>query len=154
MIENESDDGVEPRCPSNLSLMAQDGEAMRFCRFTVPSADIYPLTLRFEGHLGSTPSSLSFSIIGKSSAFGVYSQSLNLYDWTKGLFEPNTNSTALLSKTYGRMDCFPWSEAWRYVRPSDKKVMALVRVKVIGVEASAGWPADYDRAWFTYEPGV
>lgn len=136
------------------SLAVEDAEAMRFCRFIVPNAEVYPITVRFEGHLSAMPSTLCFSVVGKSAAFGQYVQSLNLYDWTKNLYEPNTNSTSPLPKTNLRMDCYPWGDASRYVRGSDKKVMGLVRVRVVGLEVSLGWPVDYDHVWFSYEPAA
>lgn len=136
------------------SLAVEDGEAMRFCRFLVPNAEVYPITVRFEGHLSSAPSALRFSVVGRSAAMGTYVQSLNLYDWTKNLYEPNTNATAPLRKDYGRMDCYPWGDASKYVRPLDRKVMGLVRVRVIGLEISLGWPAEYDHVWFSFEPAA
>jgi len=135
------------------SLAVEDGSALRVSRFTVPNSLIHPVMFRLEGNLPSSTTSLSFSILGRKVTNGVYSQSLNFYNWTTNLYDPYTNVTGLLQGTYTSMTCTAPGDVSRYVRNSDRKVMALVRVRPVGPTPILQWETEYDRAYFVADSG-
>lgn len=130
-----------------------DGAFYRFSRFTLPNVPVDPITLRFEARLPSVPTQLSFHIFGRNVAFGSYSQSLNLFDWTKNVFDPFTNVTGPLSQAGVGMVCTTFASPSNYMRTTDNKAMALVRVRVSGPTPVLYWEVEYDQAWFEVQTG-
>ena len=135
------------------SLTFEDGTTLRMSRFTVPNNLVYPITLRIEAYIPSSTAILSFSVLSRKVSVGAYSQSLNLYNWTTNLFDPNTNVTAMLQGSFTTMDCSASGDVSRYVRASDRKVMALVRVRPIGPTPVLHWETEYDRTFFVADSG-
>ncbi|MBS1724432.1 MAG: hypothetical protein JSS66_15930 [Armatimonadetes bacterium] len=138
---------------SVADLVDADGACFRFSRFTVANLQVDPVTLRFEARLPAAPSSLSFHITGRCVAIGNYTQSLNLFDWTKNVFDPFTNATAPLLQSGTTMVCGTFGPPSNYMRTTDNKAMALVRVRVAGPTPLLFWEVEYDQAYFEVQSG-
>ena len=130
------------------AFIEADGLALRMSRFTVPNVPVDPVTFRLEAKLPFKPVGLKFVLLARSITPGPISQSINLYDWTRNLFDPLTNVTGPLPKTFVQMECNAQGDVSRYVRPGDNKVMALVRARPTGPVAVLLWQVEYDLANF------
>lgn len=135
------------------SLSAVDGNCLTVSKFVVPAIPVDPVTFRIETSLPAIPASLVFHLLGHQSNLGQYQQTLNLFDWTKGVFEPQTNVTAMLSKDDTELTCQPIGSVTNYVRQVDNRVWALVRVRTLGLVPTPTWKISYDRAWFETNSG-
>ncbi|MBS1723231.1 MAG: hypothetical protein JSS66_09800 [Armatimonadetes bacterium] len=128
------------------SLASADGDALRVCRFIVPNQSVDPVQVRMEATLPWQPMNLWFKLRAKAAMVGSYTVSLNLYDWTTSLYDPASNVTTPLSTSYSESETIAKGDISRYVRASDKKVWALVRVRPTGPVSSSAWCADFDQA--------
>ena len=136
------------------SLAFDDGETLNICKFFVPNVPVDPVTFRVETNLPMDASSLAFHITGRAVNFGTYTQSLNLFDWNRGVFDPSTNVTSPLTRAASEMVCFNQGDVSKYVRSTDRRVWALVRVRATGFTPVNNWQAEYERAWFEFETPV
>lgn len=136
------------------SLSASGEEhVLRMTWLNVPNLSVDPVSFRLEAKLPFRPVSMSFSITSRSVQAGMFRQTLNLYDWTKNLFDPFTNVNGPMYRTFTDMACHAPGDVGRYVRAGDNKVMALVRARPVGPVAVAGWEVEYDTAAFTIVSG-
>lgn len=131
-----------------------DGITLKLSKFVVPVVPVDPVTFRVESNLPAVPTSLAFHLIGRAVHFGTYTQSLNLYDWNRNLFDPLTNVTSPLLPTDGEMVCQHIGDVSKFYRVSDLRVWALVRVRAIGFTPVNNWQVEYDRAWFEMDTGL
>jgi len=130
-----------------------DGQVLRMTFFSVPNVTVDPVNFRVEGKLPFKPVSMTFTINSRSVHGGVYRQSLNLYDWTRNLFDPLTNVNGLMPHTFSDMSCPAPGDVSRYVRALDNKVMALVRARPMSPTAVLQWEVEYDAASFVVVSG-
>lgn len=133
---------------SASSLALLDNDALTVCRFTVPNGSVSPVTFRIEAQAPINTGLSTFRLTSRRSSTGMFNQSLNLFDWSRNLFDPYTNVTNALSDTYGGAVCASVGDPAKYVRASDRKMMALVRVRPLGPTLFLGWSADFDCASF------
>lgn len=133
---------------SASSLSTPDGDPLTVCRFTVPNGSVAPITFRIEAQAPANTGLSTFRLTSRQSALGVFNQSLNLFDWSRNVFDPYTNVTNGLSDTYAEAVCNSVGDPAKYVRASDRKMMALVRVRPLGPTLFLGWSADFDCASF------
>ncbi len=136
-----------------FSLQADDSNSIVISRTLVPNLTVEPIVFRVETSLPATPVSLSFHVLSRQGSAGQYQQYLNLYDWTKGLFEPLTNVTTWLSREWSDVECLAVGSADRFTRPLDNRVWALVRVKPLGLVPTLNWKIEYEKAWFSMTTG-
>lgn len=141
---------VYGRCAAGdvTSLALADGVGLKVCKFVVPILPVDPVTFRVEANLPGPVSGLKFHVVSKATHFGQYTQSLNLFDWSKSLFDPMTNVTTPLTRSDTEVVCTALGDVSRYVRPNDFRVWALVRARALGFTPVANWQVEFDRAWF------
>lgn len=138
---------------SVAQLRLEDGACLRVSRYTVPNLPVDPVTFRVEATLPSLPAAMSLRLVSRSAQMGAFTQSLNLYDWTKSVFEPMTNVTTPLLTGFAVSVCPTVGAVDRYVRPGDNRVWALVRVRPVGPTFVQVWSAEFDAASFDIEIG-
>jgi hypothetical protein len=135
------------------SLAAPDSDVLRMTWFSVPNNSVDPVNFRVEGKLPFRPVGMTFNLTSRAVHAGMFRQSLNLYDWTKNLFDPLSNVNGPMHMNFTDMQCPAQGDVGRYVRASDNKVMALVRARPVGPVAVLQWEVEYDAASFTIVSG-
>ncbi|MBS1715746.1 MAG: hypothetical protein JST30_15575 [Armatimonadetes bacterium] len=132
------------------SLRSADGDALRVCKFVVPNAQAAPVNVEVEATSPyAVPTSLSFAVRSKMASAGQFAQTLDLYDWNAGAFDPVDTRTDALTTSYSVNELAASGALTRYVRAGDGAVRARYRVRVTGVSSVALWCHDADRAvWY------
>ena len=133
-------------------LAVKDGASLRVCRFIVPNQSVAPITLRIEATLPFTPMNLWLETVNRATSAGAFTVSLNLMDWTTGLYDPASKATASLTTAWSSLECVAKRDITRYVRPSDRRVWALLRVRPTGPVATNAWCSEHDLAIFHSVP--
>lgn len=128
------------------SLSKLDSDPIRVSRAFVPTLATDPIQIRIEGNLPWNPLNFWFRVTAKSNNVGSFSASINLYNWTSGVYDPASNVTVPLGQSYIPFETVAIGDISRFVRPSDRRVWALFRARQTGFVAVIQWSIDVDQA--------
>ncbi|MBS1721692.1 MAG: hypothetical protein JSS66_01665 [Armatimonadetes bacterium] len=131
------------------SLGDIDGNVLQVCKFIVPNQTAAPVTVQLDGSASfTTCSSISFAMTSRMSHSGVYGQTLDLWDWTTGNWDPANRSDAV-NTSFATRELQGQGNVQRFVRQSDGAVRARYRVRQTGPGSVAIWCHEVDRAlWY------
>lgn len=126
------------------SLALVDGQSVRICRFFVPNQIVAPVTIELEGTTPvAVPSQIRFRTFARMTTAGLFSQTLDLYDWTIGGF----SSSASVTETIGT------SPKWTVVGSplpnlfvAAGRIRARVQIYRTGPNAAGRWCLSVDQA--------
>ena len=126
-----------------------DNQVLRVCKFIVPNQVVAPITVEVEGTSPlATPAEMQFRTYSLMSVSGVFSQTVDLYDWSISAFSTTTANTTSINTTYKPIGVSANTPVARFVNGSNR-VRARYRVRQTGPASSSFWCNDLDQAvWF------
>lgn len=131
------------------SLYTTDGDALRMCRFLVPNQQVAPITYTIEGtSVYDTLSSLALVVNSRMVTAGLFSQTLDLFDWSTNSFSATDTRTDAINTTYAARTLNATGNVGRYLGP-DHQVRGRVQIRQTGPTANPNWCAEFDEANFT-----
>jgi len=129
-----------------------DGQVFRVCRFIVPNQSVAPITVEADGTSPiANPTQMAFRTFGKMNTTGLFSQTLDLYDWSLGNFSPTATSTTNIGATFRAVAVGADAPVARFVSGSNG-VRARYRIRQTGPAASASWCFELDQAVWLVRP--
>lgn len=131
------------------SLYFSDGSALRMCRFIVPNQQVAPVTVEVLGTSNyDTLTALAFHVNSRMGNAGVFTQTLDLFDWSTNAYSTTDVASSAMSTTYAASDLNATGNVSRYLGPNHE-LKARFRVKQTGPATTVNWCADFDEATFT-----
>ncbi|MCW5938328.1 MAG: hypothetical protein KF884_07745 [Fimbriimonadaceae bacterium] len=129
-----------------------DGSALRVCKFIVPNQQVAPITVELDGTSSvANPSQMIFRTYGRMSASGLFSQTLDLYDWNLGIFSPTTFVTSNTNTTYRFASLIADAPVGRFI-DGQNRVRARYRIRQTGPAGTPFWCFDLDQAIWLVRP--
>jgi hypothetical protein len=127
------------------SLFSIDGNALRVCRFFVPNATTPPVNVEVESTAPSTSASaMNFNIHSRVANSGSFSQDVQLFDWVSNDWSTTARRVDPINTTYTTRTLTAPSPVTRYIRSSDRRVLARWRIAVTGPVSVPIWCQDTD----------
>lgn len=134
------------------SLATDDGNALRTCRFVVPNLFVAPITVEVDGvSASSTIAGLRLAVRSRFATVGNYRQTLDMYDWSAGQFDPSNFRNDTLTTGYQTVELVGTGNVSRY-RGSGGELRARYRIVQTGPVASAAWCVEHDRVNWIVTP--
>lgn len=131
---------------NSASLTTADGNALRVCKFLVPNQVVPPINVELSGTSPlATPNMLVFRVLSRMQQSGLFQQTLDLFDYRAGAFDPSDLSIANINQTYAEQSVTGSGDLSRYVSNTNE-VRARYRVKQTGPAASLIWCSEHDKA--------
>lgn len=129
-----------------------DGQVLRVCKFIVPNTLVAPITVEVDGTSPiAAPSALSFRTFGRMSTTGLFSQTLDMYDWTITGFSATAVTTSNIANTFRAAGVGADAPVSRFVSGSNQ-VRARYRIRQTGPAGSSAWCFDLDQAIWLVRP--
>jgi hypothetical protein len=137
----------------NVGALADlDGAVLRVCKFIVPNQQVAPITVELDGTSSiANPSQMSFRTYGRMSASGLFSQTLDLYDWNLGSFSTTAATTSNIGTTFRFASVSADAPVGRFVSGSNQ-VRARYRIRQTGPAGTPFWCFDLDQAIWLVRP--
>lgn len=137
---------------SVADINALDGQVFQVCKFIVPNQQVAPVTVEVGGTSSViVPSQLKFRTYGRMSTTGLFSLTLDLYDWTIGAFSTTAVMTKNVNNTFQFAEVFADAPASRFVSGSGR-VVGRYRVHQTGPAGAALWCYELDQANWLIRP--
>lgn len=131
------------------SLYYTDGDALRMCRFLVPNQQVAPITFTIEGtSVYDTLSSLGLVVNSRMATAGLFSQTLDLFDWSTNSYSTTDVRTDAITTSYVARTQTATGNVGRYLGP-DHQVRGRIQIRQTGPTANPNWCAEFDEANFT-----
>ncbi|MBS1715771.1 MAG: hypothetical protein JST30_15700 [Armatimonadetes bacterium] len=126
-----------------------DGKMFRVCKFIVPNQSVAPITVEVEGNSPlASPSHINFRTYGKMSISGLFSETVDLYDWTQSAFSTTAVNTVAVNQNLKAVGVNADAPQARFVSGTGR-LRARYRIRQTGPAAAIGWCYDLDQAvWF------
>jgi|GEM_PF-5040674 len=135
------------------SLANDDGNALRVCRFIVPNQQVAPVTVQINGTASILScSALKLTVKSHMVHAGLFSQTLDLFNWNTNDWDIADNRTDNVNTTYTTVDLNGTGNLSRLLRPSDGALRARYRVRQIGPAATYQWCHEVDQAVWIVTP--
>ncbi|MCW5939006.1 MAG: hypothetical protein KF884_04305 [Fimbriimonadaceae bacterium] len=129
-------------------LLVDDGQELVVCRFFVPNTQVAPVTVEIDGQTSYTKiNRLTFAASGKMVNGGVFSQTLDLYDYQANSFSTVDVRIDPVTTTKTRRELDSTGDANRYRGPNGV-LKGRYRVRQTGVGAVAVWCHGQDLVEF------
>ncbi len=129
-----------------------DGQVFRVCKFIVPNQAVAPITVEVNGTSPiPSPSQLSFRTYGRMNASGLFSQTLDLWDWNLGNFSPTAVTTSTIGTTFRAAGVGANAPVGRFVGSSNQ-VRARYRIRQTGPAGTPAWCFNLDQAIWLIRP--
>lgn len=133
------------------SLAVEDNVPLRVCKFIVPNSTVSPVTVEVEAtNPLSSYTALRLAVRFKMFTVGSYRQTLDMYDWSAGAFDPTNVRADDLTTTYQTVELVGTSVA-RYTN-GNGLMRARYRIVQTGPTAIANWCVDHDRVNWIVTP--
>ncbi len=135
------------------SLAAIDGNSLRVCRFIVPNQAVAPITVEVSGTAASTDVEfLDLLVTSRMTVNGLFSQTLDLFDWSTNTFSTTDVRTDSTNTTFATRKLSATGSVSRYVNPGDLTVTGRYRVRQTGPAASPAWCNEVDQFRWVVTP--
>ncbi len=134
------------------SLANVDGNALRVCRFIIPNQQVAPVTVEVNGTApSSTASALEVVSLSRMTVNGLFSQTLDLFDWSIAGFSPVDFRTDSINTTYQTRSLNATGNVSRYIGAGNALV-ARYRIRQTGPAASPSWCSEHDQFVWNVTP--
>jgi hypothetical protein len=129
-----------------------DGQVFRVCKFIVPNNQVAPVNVEVDGTSPiAVPSALSFRTYGRMNTTGLFTQTLDLYDWSISNFSTTAVTTSNIANTFRAAGVGADAPVSRFVDGANR-VRARYRIRQTGPAASAAWCFEIDQAIWLVRP--
>ncbi|MBS1714284.1 MAG: hypothetical protein JST30_08090 [Armatimonadetes bacterium] len=132
-----------------------DGIVVRVCKFVVPNANAYPVTVRLDATLSgsgaTTVSDVVFTVRSRVTVGGAFIQTLELFNWQTNGYDAQSVTNAV-NTTFANRSLNPNGDLTRFVNQTTRQMRARVKIKPNGVVASASWCGEFDYGVFDTRP--
>jgi len=126
------------------SLLAQDGDALRVCKFLVPNQQAAPVNVQVSGVCpAGTLESLKLVVRSRMVNNGVFAQTLALFDFADGAYSTVDKRTDSLTTAYKTVELPATLDPGRYVSGS-RVVRVRYQVAQTGPSSVSLWCHDVD----------
>ena len=135
-----------------FSLTEVDDDVFRVCKFLVPNQQVAPVQVTVSGHTPyPTLGSLVLQVASRATQVGLYSQKLELFDFSTGAYDPVDTRTDPLGTTGTQRGLAATGSVGRY-RRSDGLLRARYSVRAVGPTVTVGWCAEHDMVKWQVKP--
>lgn len=129
-----------------------DAQVFRMCRFIVPSQQEASITVEVGGTCPiSTPVEFQFRTYGRMNTAGLFSQTLDLYDWTANGISGTAVTTSTIGNTFRAAGVGADAPKSRFVHGSGR-VVARYRIRQTGPAGLSAWCFEFDQAVWLVRP--
>lgn len=129
-------------------LASDDGQELVVCRFFVPNTQVAPVTVEIDGQTNyATVNRLAFAASGKMVHGGVFTQTLDLFDYQANAFSVVDVRTDPVTTSKTRRELWATGSADRYRGPNGV-LKGRYRIRQTGVGAVAVWCHGQDHVEF------
>ncbi|MBS1713378.1 MAG: hypothetical protein JST30_03490 [Armatimonadetes bacterium] len=130
---------------SVANLAVEDGQALKVCKFVVPNQNASPVTVTLDATAPLTScSALKLRARTKMTNSGVYTQTLELWNWNTSNWDTTDVRTDAMTTNYTTRDLVATGSLSRLLRPSDGALRSRYRVKQTGPSSTLLWCHEND----------
>lgn len=123
-----------------------DAQVFRVCKFIVPNQQVAPITVEVGGTCPLlAPSQLQFRTYGRMNTTGLFSQTLDLYDWSTNAFSTTAVTTSNIGNTFRAAGVGANTPVSRFVNAAGR-VVGRYRIRQTGPAGTAAWCFELDQA--------
>ncbi|MBS1721802.1 MAG: hypothetical protein JSS66_02220 [Armatimonadetes bacterium] len=134
------------------SLAQQDGDALRVCRFIVPNQQFAPVAVQLDTTCPvNSASSISFRAVSRMQQPGLFSQTLDCWNWSTNNWDGVDLRTDPVDTTTTTRELVGTGDLSRLLR-SDGALRARYRVRQTGPASAFAWCHEMDQAVWTIVP--
>jgi photosystem II stability/assembly factor-like uncharacterized protein len=134
------------------SLAADDGNPLRTCKFLVPNLGVAPITVEVDGAtMSAAPTGVRLAVRSRFVTVGNFRQTLDMYDWTAGQFDPTDVRADALTSPYNTVELVGTGDVGRYIGTGGA-LRARYRIVPTGPVAAAAWCVEHDRVNWIVTP--
>lgn len=129
-----------------------DGLVYRVCKFIVPNQQVAPITVEISGTCPiSNPSQMQFRTYGRMNTTGLFSETLDMYDWSLNNFSPTAVTVTNISNAYKAAGVGANAPISRFINASGR-VTGRYRIRQTGPSGAAVWCFELDQAVWLVRP--
>ncbi|MBS1715551.1 MAG: hypothetical protein JST30_14580 [Armatimonadetes bacterium] len=134
-----------------FSFSANDGDVFRVCKFTVPNLQVPPVQVTLSAFSpNATYTKLSLAAVSRAMVSGLFRQTLELYDFRRGDYDPTDVRTDPMTRQWRSDELEATGDIKRYIR-TDRLVRARYSVRCIGPSSVPGWCVEHDQVKWHFE---
>ncbi|MCW5937468.1 MAG: hypothetical protein KIT11_09200 [Fimbriimonadaceae bacterium] len=136
------------------SLQSTDGNMLRVCKFIVPNLVVPPVQVQVDSasQPNLTPSLVKFRVTSRMGTTGLFSQTLDMFDWAGNRFDPVDTSTTVSNTTLKTDYATSSGSAARYVRTGSGTLRGRYQIRQTGPASALLWCQETDQAqWLVFD---
>ncbi|MBS1721906.1 MAG: hypothetical protein JSS66_02745 [Armatimonadetes bacterium] len=133
------------------SLADLDGDYLEVCKFVVPNSTTPPVIFEVGG---TAPNGLVWNVgshaYSLANVMGQVEQKVDFYNWSSDSYDPSTERRFPMHTQYEFSDADVDQDPSSFIRGSDRRVQARVRVSTSGPVSGVNWCVRFDEFSFRF----